>query len=46
MDFFGGSGMTAFAAEKLGRKWIICDIGKLSIYTIQKRILNIKNPGH
>lgn len=42
MDFFGGSGMTAFAAEKLGRKWIICDIGKLSIYTIQKRILNIK----
>lgn len=42
MDFFGGSGMTAFAAEKLGRKWIVCDIGKLSIYTIQKRILNIK----
>lgn len=42
MDFFGGSGMTAFVAEKLGRKWIICDIGKLSIYTIQKRILNIK----
>ena len=43
MDFFGGSGMTAFAAEKLGRRWITCDIGKLSIYTIQKRILNIKN---
>lgn len=43
MDFFGGSGMTAFAAEKLGRRWIACDIGKLSIYTIQKRLLNIKN---
>lgn len=43
MDFFGGSGMTVFAAEKLGRRWIACDIGKLSIYTIQKRLLNIKN---
>lgn len=41
LDFFGGSGMTAFVAEKLNRKWIICDIGKLSCYTIQKRILNI-----
>ena len=43
MDFFGGSGMTAFAAEKLGRRWITCDIGKLSIYTIQKRLLKIKD---
>ena len=33
MDFFGGSGMTAFVAEKLNRKWIVCDIGKLSCYT-------------
>ena len=43
MDFFGGSGMTAFVAEKLNRKWILCDIGKLSIFTTQKRILNIKH---
>ncbi len=43
MDFFGGSGMTAFASEKLGRRWIVCDIGKLSCYTMQKRILNISN---
>ncbi len=41
MDFFGGSGTTAAVAEKLGRRWITCDIGKLSFYTVQKRILQI-----
>lgn len=42
LDFFGGSGTTSAVAEKLNRKWITCDIGKLSFYTIQKRILNIE----
>lgn len=41
MDFFCGSGRTAEVAEKLGRKWITCDIGKLSYYTVQRRILTI-----
>lgn len=41
IDFFAGSGTTLAVAEKLNRKWIGCDCGKLSIYTIQKRILNI-----
>ena len=41
MDFFSGSGTTAIVAEKLRRRWIACDIGKLSIYTIQKRLLEI-----
>ena len=27
-DFFGGSGTTAAVAERLGRRWITCDIGK------------------
>jgi adenine-specific DNA-methyltransferase len=43
MDFFGGSGTLSAVAEKLKRKWIICDIGKLSFYAIQKRIINIDN---
>ncbi len=43
MDFFAGSGTTAAVAEKLGRKWVTCDIGKFSFYTMQKRILNIQN---
>lgn len=42
LDCFGGSGTTAAVAEKLGRRWITGDIGKLSIYTIQKRIVNIE----
>ncbi len=43
LDFFGGSGTTIAVAEKLGRKWITCDIGKLSFYTMQKRMLQIQN---
>ncbi len=42
LDCFGGSGTTAIVAEKLGRRWITCDIGKLSIYIIQKRLLEIE----
>jgi len=41
IDVFGGSGTTAAVAEKLGRRWVVCDFGKHAIYTIQKRILNI-----
>lgn len=43
MDFFGGSGSTAATAEKLNRRWITCDIGKYSFYTMQKRLLTIEN---
>ena len=41
MDVFGGSGTTAAVAEKLGRRWIVCDFGKHAIYTMQKRMLRI-----
>ncbi|NWF99281.1 MAG: site-specific DNA-methyltransferase [Nitrospirae bacterium] len=43
LDFFAGSGTTAAVAEKLGRRWIVCDIGKLAFYTMQKRILTIQD---
>lgn len=43
MDFFAGSGTTLAVAEKLSRRWIVCDIGKLAFYTMQKRILTIEN---
>ena len=42
LDAFGGSGTTAAVAEKLGRRWITIDCGKLAIYTIQKRMLNLR----
>lgn len=46
LDCFGGSGTTAAVAEKLGRRWITVDAGKLSIYTIQKRILGNESHKH
>lgn len=39
-DFFCGSGTTAVVAEKTGRKWIGCDLGKFSIHTSRKRLIN------
>ena len=41
IDVFAGSGTTAAVAEKLGRRWIVCDFGKHAIYTMQKRMLRI-----
>lgn len=41
MDCFAGSGTTLAVAEKMQRRWVGCDIGKLSLYTIQKRMLQI-----
>ena len=38
-DFFGGSGVTAAAANKLGRKFIHCDIGINSIQTTRDRLV-------
>ena len=38
-DFFGGSGVTAAVANKLGRKFIHCDIGINSIQTVRDRLL-------
>jgi len=43
LDAFAGSGTTLAAAEKLGRRWIGIDCGKLAIYTIQKRMLTLKS---
>lgn len=43
LDAFAGSGTTLAVAEKLGRRWIGIDCGKLAIYTIQKRLLTLKS---
>lgn len=42
LDAFPGSGTTCAVAEKLGRRWIGIDCGKLAIYTMQKRMLNLR----
>lgn len=41
LDAFAGSGTTCAVAEKLGRRWVGIDCGKLAVYTIQKRMLNL-----
>lgn len=41
LDAFAGSGTTLAVAEKLKRRWIGVDGGKLAIYTIQKRMLSL-----
>jgi len=41
-DFFVGSGTTAAVAEKLGRKWICSDLGKFSIHTSRKRLIEVQ----
>ena len=43
LDAFAGSGTTLAVAEKLGRRWLGIDCGKLAIYTMQKRLLNLKS---
>lgn len=42
LDAFAGSGTTCAVAEKLNRRWVGIDCGKLAIYTIQKRMLNLR----
>jgi len=41
-DFFCGSGTTAAVAEKLGRKWIACDLGRFAIHTTRKRLIGVQ----
>jgi DNA modification methylase len=41
-DFFCGSGTTVAVAEKLGRKWIGSDLGKFSVHTTRKRMIDVQ----
>lgn len=41
-DFFCGSGTTAAVAEKLGRKWVVADLGKFAIHTTRKRMIGVQ----
>jgi DNA modification methylase len=43
LDCFCGSGTTAAVAEKLGRRWIACDLGRFAIHTTRKRLLGNPN---
>jgi DNA modification methylase len=41
-DFFCGSGTLSAVAEKLGRKWIVSDLGKFATHTTRKRMIGVQ----
>ncbi len=45
-DFFCGSGTTLAVAEKLGRRWIGVDLGRYSIHTTRKRLIQVQRDLH
>ncbi len=42
LDCFVGSGTTAAVAEKHGRRWVACDLGRFAVHTTRKRLLGIQ----
>lgn len=45
-DFFCGSGTTGAVAERLGRCWIMCDLGRFAIHTSRKRLIELQRKLH
>lgn len=45
-DFFCGSGTTGVVAERLGRKWIMADLGRFAIHTSRKRLIDVQRELH
>ncbi len=45
-DCFCGSGTTGAVAERLGRRWIMCDLGRFAIHTSRKRLIELQRKLH
>lgn len=45
-DIFCGSGTTGAVAERLGRRWIMCDLGRFAIHTSRKRLIDLQRKLH
>ncbi len=45
-DFFCGSGTTGAVAERLGRRWIMADLGRFAIHTSRKRMIELQRTLH
>ena len=45
-DFFCGSGTLGAVAERMGRRWVMADLGRFSIHTSRKRLINSQRELH
>jgi DNA modification methylase len=45
-DFFCGSGTTGAVAERLGRRWIMSDLGRFAIHSSRKRLIELQRTLH
>ncbi len=45
-DFFCGSGTTGAVAERLGRRWIMADLGRFAVHTSRKRLIGLQRELH
>lgn len=45
-DIFCGSGTTGAVAERLGRRWIMADLGRFAIHTSRKRLIELQRTLH
>ena len=46
LDVFCGSGTTGAVAERLGRKWLMADLGRFAIHTSRKRLIELQRKLH
>jgi adenine-specific DNA-methyltransferase len=45
-DFFCGSGTTGAVAERLGRRWLMSDLGRFAVHTSRKRLIGLQRELH
>lgn len=45
-DFFCGAGTTGAVAERLGRQWIMADLGRFAVHTARKRSIGVQRALH
>lgn len=45
-DLFCGSGTTGAVSERLGRRWLMADLGRFAIHTSRKRLIEVQRHLH
>jgi len=45
-DLFCGAGTTGAVAERLGRRWIMADLGRFGVHTSRKRLIDLQRNLH